>query len=138
MGFNAKRNNVSAFTEGSWVPIMGGQFKVARAGNPTYEKALEESGYRKKDEPEEKQRALYTAIAHGVLKDWRDVEDDEGKPIPYSVDNVVEVLKENPDLVNRILAEANDLANYRREDVAAQAGKRVTSSAGEASGKTKS
>lgn len=130
MAFNARRNDPAKFTEGTWVSILGGEFKLARAGNPTYERALEESGYRKKDEPEEKQRALYTAVAKGVLKDWRDVEDDQGKAIPYSVDNAVEVLRENPDLVNRILSEANDLSNYRREDVAAQAGKQRASSGG--------
>ena len=41
MGFNAKKHDVSKFTAGTWVEILGGQFKVARAGNPEYEQALE-------------------------------------------------------------------------------------------------
>lgn len=132
MSFNAKRNDPAKFTEGTWVDILGGQFKVARAGNPEYEQALEDCGYRKKEEPQAKQKALYTAIATGVLKDWRDVEDDAGKAIPFSVDNAVEVLLENPDLVGRILSEANDLANFRREDHGDQAKKQRTSSPGKA------
>ena len=123
MAFNAKRNDVSKFTEGTWVSIFGAEFKVARAGNPEYEKALEASGYRKKEEPDEKLRALYTAVATGILKDWKEVVDADGKPIPFSVDNATEVLLENPDLASRVLSEANDLSNFRREDVKRQAKK---------------
>lgn len=134
MAFNAKRFNTNAFTDGVWVSILGGEFKVARAGNPAYEKALEDCGYRKIDEPAEKQRALYRAIAVGVLKDWKDVEDDKGEPIPYTVDNAVDVLVDNPDLVSRLLAEANDLSNWKREDVASQGKRQSRSSAGKPSG----
>jgi Trk K+ transport system NAD-binding subunit len=130
MSFNAKRNDVTKFTAGTWVEIFGARWKVARAGNPEYDQALEESGYRRTEDPAKKQRALYTAIAEGVLKDWEDVVDNDGQPIPYSVDNAVEVLLENPDLVGEVLREANTLSNYRREDVATQKKKRATSSAG--------
>ncbi|MEG3078476.1 hypothetical protein R3F64_01230 [Halomonas sp. 5021] len=117
MSFNAKRNDPSKFTEGTWVNILGGQFKVARAGSAEYEKALEDCGYRKQEEPQAKQEALYTAIATGILRDWREVVDCNDKTIPYSVENAVEVMLENPDLVGRILNEASDLANFRREDL---------------------
>lgn len=132
MAFNSKRFDTNAFIDGVWVSILGGEFKVARAGNPEYEQALEDSGYRKLEDPAEKQRALYKAIARGVLKDWREVEDDKGQPVPYSVENAVEVLLDNPDLVGRLLSEANDLSNWKREDVAAQKKPRATSSAGKA------
>lgn len=132
MGFNAKRFDTSAFTDGVWVHIMDGEFKIARAGNPEFEQALEDSGYRKIDDQADKQRALYKAIARGVLKDWREVEDDKGQAIPFTTENVVEVLLDNPDLVGRLLNEANDLSNWKREDVAAQKKRRSTSSAGKA------
>ena len=117
MAFNAKRFDTTAFTDGVWVSILGGEFLVARAGNPEYEQALESSGYRKMDDPADKQRALYRAIAKGVLKGWKGVEDNDGNAIPYNVGNAVEVLLENPDLVNRLLSEANDLTNYRRDSI---------------------
>lgn len=128
MGFNAHRNDTAKFTAGAWVGIFGGEFKIARAGNPEYERALEESGFRKKEDPQEKARALYRAVSIGILKDWKDVQDADGNDIPFTVDNAVDVLLDNPDLANRILAEANDLSNYRREDTAAQAKKRKTTS----------
>ena len=134
MAFNAKRFDTNAFTDVVWVSILGGEFKIARAGNPQYEQALEESGYRKLDDPAEKQHALYRAIARGVLKDWKGVVDEHEAEIPYSTANAVEVLLENPDLVGRLLSEANDLSNWKREDVASQAKKPKTSSAGSKSG----
>ena len=130
MAFNAKRFNTTAFTDGVWVNILGGEFKIARAGNPEYEQALEDSGYRKMEDPTEKQRALYKAIARGVLKDWRDVEDDNGQAIPFSVDNAVDVLLDNPDLVGRLLNEANDLSNWKRKDIESQKKPRATSKGG--------
>lgn len=128
MAFNAQRNDVSKFTTGTWVEILGAQFKVARAGNPEYERALEDSGFRKKEDPQEKARALYSAVSTGILKDWKDVVDAQGQPIPFTVDNAVEVLLDNPDLASRVLAEANDLSNFRRKDVADQAKKPKTTS----------
>lgn len=128
MAFEAKRNDVSKFTAGAWVSIMGAEFKIARAGNAEYEKALEESGYRKAETPEERKKAMLKAVAKGILKDWRDVL-AEGQPIECTPDNAVAVLEENPDLLNRIIAEANDLTHYRREDIGKQAKKpRTTSS----------
>ena len=135
MAFNARRNDVEAFTAGVWRPVMGGKFKIARAGNPDYEKALEESGYRKMDDPKDRSYAFLKAMAKGIVKDWDEVVDDQGEPIPYSVDNGVEVLDENPDLVNAILEEARNMSNYRRADVEDQAKKPQNSSAGKAAGK---
>ncbi|MCG8517517.1 MAG: hypothetical protein MI794_05950 [Pseudomonadales bacterium] len=128
MPFNAQRNDTSKFTQGTWVSIFGAEFKIARAGNPEYEEALEESGYRKMEKPVDKQRALYSAVATGILKDWKDVQDANGQDIKYTVDNAIDVLIDNPDLANRVLGEANDLTNYRREDIAGQAKKRRTTS----------
>lgn len=128
MAFNAQRFDTSKFTEGAWVEIFGAEFKVARAGNPEYERALEASGYRKKEEPEQKMRALYSAVAAGILKDWKDVVDADGNQIPFSTDNATEVLLENPDLASRVLSEANDLGHYKRDDVKRQAKKPKTTS----------
>lgn len=123
MGFNARKNDTSKFEQGAWVDIMGGRFKVARAGNTRYLEALERHGKRRAQTKAEEQRAMMLSIAEGILRDWSDVEDDKGEAIPYSVDNAVEVLQDNPELVAALLSEANDSENYRREDVAAQAGK---------------
>lgn len=129
MAFNARKYQADKFTSGAWVDIMGGQFKLARAANPEYDKALEASGYRNiEDDAEAKQKALYKAIAEGVIKDWSEVVDENDEPIPYSVDHAVTVLLENPDLVGRILTEANNLQNYRREDVQSQQKKAASGS----------
>lgn len=128
MAFNAKRNDPAKFTEGAWVEIMGGRFKVARAGNSTYESALERSGYRRAVGPDEKEQALMRALAEGILKDWDDVVDAKGKPIKYSVESATAVLEENPDLMTRILAEAQRMENFRRDDISDQAEKQSAGS----------
>lgn len=123
MAFNAKRNDNEKALHGEWFGIMGGQFLIARAGNENYLAAQERNGKRKASTPGERQRALYKSIAEGILLDWRDVTDDQGQSIPYSVDAAVEVLMDNPELVAAIMAEANDFENYRRDDIEQQAKK---------------
>jgi hypothetical protein len=120
MAFNAKRHNAKAFTGGAWVEIMGGRFKVARAGNLVYQEALEKSRKRKYASKAEEQESTLRAIAEGILKDWEEIEDADGKTIPYSIDNAVVVLEENPDLLTELLAEANNLDNFRAEDIEEQ------------------
>ncbi len=123
MAFNAKKYDTKSFTGGAWVEIMGGRFKVARAGNLVYQEALERSRKTKYATKKQEQEATLRAIAEGILKDWEDVEDGEGKAIPYSIDNAVTVLEDNPDLLTELLSEANSLDNYRSEDIDAQAEK---------------
>jgi len=123
MAFNARRNDNDKVTQGAWRDIMGGQFLIARAGNENYLAAQERNGKRSATTPAERQRSLYKSIAEGILLDWREVTDENGKAIPYSVNAAIEVLADNPDLVSAIMAEANDFENFRREDIEAQAKK---------------
>ncbi len=123
MAFNAKKHDAKAFTGGAWVDIMGGRFKVARAGNLVYQEALERTRKRKFATKLEEEDSTLRAIAEGILKDWEDVEGADGKDIPYSIENAITVMRENPDLLTELLAEANNLDNYRREDVEEQAKK---------------
>lgn len=123
MAFNAHRNDRDKAVRGTWCDIMGGQFLIARAGNENYMAAQERNGKRQATTATERQRALYRSIAEGILLDWRAVTDANGEPITYSVESAIEVLTDNPDLVNAIMVEANDFENYRREDIEDQAKK---------------
>ena len=123
MAFNAQQNDVRKFTEGSWVDLFGARWRLARAGNPRYMEALERHGKRHAQTKADEQRALMLAIAEGILLGWEEVVDANGDPIPYTVDNAAEVLSDNPEVVNALLAEANRAENFRREDVKAQAKK---------------
>lgn len=116
MAFNAQKNDRAKAHGGVWVDIMGGQFLVARAGNPGY-LAAQERHQKRRGSAVEQQQALYRAIAEGILLDWREVTDAHGEPIPYSADAAVTVLDDNPELVAAILAEANDVENFRRDDI---------------------
>lgn len=121
MAFQSEKYAADKFESGVWREIDGGRFRIAKAGNSVYEEALEANAYRKAKTPKAREKALYTAVAIGILKDWEEVIDAKGTTIPYSVVAAVKVLAENPDLVTKILEEANDLSNFRREDIKEQA-----------------
>lgn len=128
MAFNAQQNDTRKFTEGTWLDLFGARWKVARAGNPRYLEAVEKHGKRHAQTKADEQRALMLAIAEGILLDWDDVVDANEEAIPYSTHNAADVLSDNPELVNALLAEANRSENYRREDIDAQAKKPQTPS----------
>lgn len=123
MAFNVERFDQDKFAHGTWTEIMGGQFKVCKAGSAAYEKALEANGYRKKKDPAAKEKALLHAVAEGILVDWADIQDANGQEVPYTVENCARVLGDNPDLVAEVLQAANDLDLFRKEDVEEQRGK---------------
>lgn len=135
MAFNAKRYNASAFSEGAWVEIMGGRFKLAYFGNPEFEAIRRELGLGKMEDPAKEQDAAREAFARGIMRDWAEVEDDKGEAIPFSVENAEQVLADNPDLADRIAVESRRLANFRREDIEDQGKPRAGSSGGKQSGK---
>lgn len=57
------------------------------------------------------------ALAKHVLVDWKNIEDDDGSPIPYSQEKAEEILA-NPeyrDLLDFVMATAQDRERYRVE-----------------------
>lgn len=129
MGFNAQRYSNEKVINGTWCEIMGGHFLIARSGNEHYLEAQERNGKRKATSAVERRRALYRSIAEGILLDWKEVNDYDGNAIPYSLDAVIEVLVDNPDLVELILEEALSAENYLVEDIADQKKKPLKRSA---------
>ena len=48
-----------------------------------------------------------------VLLDWRGIEDDNGKPIPYSVEQGMQVLQDMDGLYDYLLDESQALSNFQ-------------------------
>lgn len=96
-------------------------FKVARLGNPRYQQELEklckERHIRAVDRiPRD---VLKIAFARGCIRGWSDLEDDDGKEIAYSREKCEELFL-RPDFeaaYNDLVARAQDIESYRREDV---------------------
>jgi len=129
MAFETERFDSSKFEEGVWVEVMGGRFKIARAGNATYERIRARAKLDRIKDPVRYQRELYRCIGEGIVLDWDDVM-AQGKPIPYSVESFVKVLQRNPDLLAPLMDEANDLENFRNEAIESDLGEPSASSAG--------
>ncbi|MEC7119303.1 MAG: hypothetical protein VXW65_05295 [Pseudomonadota bacterium] len=61
--------------------------------------------------------AYYLIVAQHLIVDWRDVQDEEGNPIPYSVDVATKILEQNVDLWKWLLKQAGDIQQSANEQV---------------------
>lgn len=133
MGFNAHQYNTDAFEDGVWDEYQGGQFKIARMGNPAYRDAYRklDKKYRKQygDEltAEQMDRLSAEAVATAILVDWKDVDgrDENGKPyqIPYRVEAATDLLLAHPKFASWVAARSTDLERFERDDLEQQAKK---------------
>lgn len=110
---------------GVWVDwIQGVQLKIGRANNPAFIAAIQRLSepdleeIRKKDaDPEILERATKGAVAEAILLGWKGIDDDNGKPIKYSVEKALELISDPGlrDLYGFVLVYANDSDHYRRK-----------------------
>ncbi len=109
MGYNVDRaaEQFEAKLAGEWktCPKTGVRLLLIHPAHPDYKKklnALEREARarlglvgRKVDHPlpsEEQVRIANRALVEVLLKDWSDIEDKEGKPIPYSPQKALSIL----------------------------------------------
>lgn len=97
------------------------QFLVARVGpsNPKYVAAYERnskpyrSQIRKEMLSEElSAKVLYTSFAEGCIRDWRNVQDAEGKPLPCTRENAIWLFNQLPELYNDLYTVASNYSTY--------------------------
>jgi len=105
--------------DGAWVEISQGfSIKVCRMGSKRHTKALERlrMPYKNwRELPDEKARELtIKALAEGVLIDWKGLRLD-GKELPYSVDNCVQVLSEIGEFANMVIQAASNFTTFKEE-----------------------
>ncbi len=110
--------------EGVWKEFSGARLKIARAGNVEFLKGQEdlEKPYRKKLDrgtlgAKIKRDINLRGIARGILIDWDGVVDEEGKSVTYTEDLGVEILLNDPDILEFILDISLDNDNYIIERV---------------------
>ncbi|MHC5053640.1 MAG: hypothetical protein ACYTKD_02860 [Planctomycetota bacterium] len=119
------RSDVEKEREGVWVTHpFGFEFKIARMGNAEYRKAaaalltpeLVREARVKGPGATAEAAAQQTPglVARHILKDWRNVEGDDGEPIPYTPE-VGERILSDPgyhDLLEFIEGAASDARNF--------------------------
>lgn len=93
-------------TQGIWRELAtapGVKMKIARFGNPDFEKALNEAQRPYKQTlragielPDEKWTEITcSALAKGVIKDWSGIKDEDDNEIPYNSNDAYDLLMDN-------------------------------------------
>jgi hypothetical protein len=98
--------------------------RIARAGggNLRYTKLLEAAikPYRRQLQNETMDNNIAETItqrvyAQSVVLGWENVEDAEGKPMEFNVENCIKLFKDLPDLWSDIQSQANRAALFRQD-----------------------
>lgn len=94
--------NENLAKDGIWVTIdEGARIKVSKLNHPKYRELVNQlrKPYRsyevaKRDLPDEVVRNItIEACSREILRDWEGITDDEGKSIPFNLDNAKEALR---------------------------------------------
>lgn len=117
--------DTKAEKEGIWIDYAEGvSMKIARMGGANTEYARHLANLLKPFKfqidrgtlSEEKSREiLIDVFVSCVLKDWKGVTDDKGKPVEFTVENAKKVMAEYPELFNDLQALANDYRRFAQE-----------------------
>src|ERR1044072_1979697 len=63
------------------------------------------------------------AFCEAVLKGWRNVFDENGKPVPYSLEAATKLMEDLPALYDILSSEASTLSNFRDKAIETESGK---------------
>jgi len=129
----------TASEEGVWAEYEAGiEFKIARLGNPRYQQELARligrlSKRGQRDWAGERlEKAQRPAVARHIIRDWRNVDDDDGNTIPYSPEKALEIISDPQyqPIYDWIMQVAQDEEEYRLSRVEEQAGNSNGTSSG--------
>ena len=114
----------TAEQEGVWEPLADGiEIKVARIGNPNYQRIWEREikPYRAQVDrglmaDEKMTEIIIKVMAEAVLLDWKSIEYG-GKKLVYNRDNAIRILTELPDFRADVMFLANQQASFRADEI---------------------
>lgn len=114
--------------DGVWTKFGDSKFKVASSSTTKFQRALNrlQAPYRKKIDkgtldPKISKDILCEAMAEALIVDWDEVTSNDG-PVKFNPELAKRALSNNDDLREYLLEYAQDLQNFRDEEVA-EAGK---------------
>lgn len=100
--------------------------RLARAGgaNKAYDKAIEvhTKGIRKQlqndlIDNDQLLMIMRRVYAETVILDWENVEDEDGKPIPFNRENCIKLFEDLPDLFLDVQEQARKMALFRQANL---------------------
>lgn len=126
---NSIKTDLNKENEGAWVDyVLGIRLKIARSRNPKYQELLRSITAPKiieiredKMELEDFNKLMAEVRAKTILLGWENIEDTDGKPIPYSSVKALEFFK-NPELKDFykfVVAVSENADQYKKELVEA-------------------
>lgn len=63
------------------------------------------------------QNLLHTVFAESIVLSWKGWKDDDGNELEYSVENVIQLFREAPEIFSSIRDESEKLSNFARKEV---------------------
>jgi hypothetical protein len=127
MNLKSYKQAETAAREGKWYALDGAEFLIASIASPAFERAA--ARYRRqfglkddKPDPVIGRKVTIHALADAVLLDWKNLEEEEGKPLPYSRENAIKVL-EVRQIADWVFDRSRDVADDVRQEGDASAAK---------------
>ena len=123
MKLSAMRTDSTKEVEGAWIDCEEGlRLKIARHGNVKYDEAIRTLSvpYQRRLMNNTLSQATMEeieckAMANHILKGWENLQDDDGKEIPYTPEKAFELLTTVRDFFKMVRALAQNADNYRTE-----------------------
>jgi len=145
MDLNLFKTDEKKSDEGVWCPVDAvTEIKIARYGNRVFQRALKNAMKPYKQlidrgaiDDDTADRVLVTAIADGILLDWRGMTRN-GKELPYSREEAVKILldKSLRDFRALVVELSQDMQMFRDAEIEEAAGNLQSSSDGIANGES--
>lgn len=118
------KTDISKETDGAWVPfVLGIELKIARAGNPKYKECIRKLVVPVTDSIRDESLTkdefvdiLIKARAKTILLDWKNLDDKDGNPIPYSAAKAEEFFRdpELQDFYKFVVATSESSADFKK------------------------
>ena len=106
---------------GTWIDFGGGaEVKIAKVGNDNYNREMRQLGKpiirqaRLGSAEEETLRPVFIkVVARTVILGWKNIQDDEGNDVEYSILKAEEYLTALPEFYELIMEAAQDVTNFK-------------------------
>jgi hypothetical protein len=123
MAFKIPKTPQVELEEGTWTDYEGSKFKIAYAGSIKFARVKDqiEKPHRRMIEkgavdPADQKKWLIQALAKAILLDWKDVHDEDGQEVQYSVNNAIQAMTNSEEFRDFVMTFSMELANFREAD----------------------
>jgi hypothetical protein len=125
MSFKIAKSRDSRLDEGVWATFRGSQFKIAHVSNLKFQRVLAklQAPHRKAIDKgnldyEDSRQIVSESLAQGILRDWKDVVDEDNQPVNYNPKLGAEAILNDEELREFIQEYATTLTHFRDEELA--------------------